>query len=42
MLESTIKTNLVVSDRFRQHELKMKDGSTVMGRIVFTEKDGML
>ena len=39
MLESTIEPNLVVSDQFQQHELKMKDGSTVMGRIVFTEKD---
>ena len=38
ILESTIEPNLVVSDQFEQHELKMKDGSTVMGRIVFTEK----
>ena len=37
ILESTIEPNLVVSDQFQQHELTMKDGSTVMGRIVFTE-----
>ena len=38
ILESTIEPNLVISDQFTQHELKMKDGSTVMGRIVFTDK----
>jgi putative heme-binding domain-containing protein len=38
MLESIIDPNLVLSDQFQQHELKMKDGTTVMGRIVFSEK----
>jgi putative heme-binding domain-containing protein len=37
MLESIIDPNLVLSDQFQQHELKMKDGATVMGRIVFAE-----
>ena len=39
ILESTLQPNLVVSDQFEQHELKMKDGSVVMGRIVVDEKD---
>ncbi|MDA0725050.1 MAG: c-type cytochrome [Verrucomicrobia bacterium] len=39
MLESTLQPNLVVSDQFEQHELKMKDGAVVMGRIVVDEKD---
>jgi|TARA_B110000495_G_scaffold107036_1_gene92475 putative heme-binding domain-containing protein len=41
ILESILKPNLVVSDQFEQHELKMKDGSTVLGRIV-SEKDGLI
>ena len=41
MLESILQPNLVVSDQFEQHELKMKDGSTVLGRVV-SEKDGVL
>ena len=41
ILESTLNPNLVVSDQFEQHELKMKDGSTVLGRVV-SEKDGVL
>ncbi len=39
ILESTLQPNLVVSDQFEQHELKMKDGSVVLGRIVVDEKD---
>jgi putative heme-binding domain-containing protein len=39
MLESTIHPNMVVSEQFEQHELKMKDGSVVMGRVV-TEENG--
>jgi putative heme-binding domain-containing protein len=39
ILESTLQPNLVVSEQFEQHELKMKDGSVVMGRIVIDEKD---
>ena len=31
--------NLVVSDQFEQHELTMKDGSLVLGRIVIDDKD---
>jgi putative heme-binding domain-containing protein len=38
ILESTLQPNLVVSEQFEQHELKMKDGSVVMGRIVGDEK----
>jgi putative heme-binding domain-containing protein len=38
MLESIIDPNLVLSDQFQQHELKMKNGTTVMGRVVFAEK----
>ena len=34
MIESILDPNLVVSDQYEQHELKMKDGSTVMGRII--------
>jgi putative heme-binding domain-containing protein len=41
ILESILKPNLVVSDQFEQHELKMKNGSVVLGRIVF-EKDGII
>ncbi len=39
ILESTLQPNLVVSDQFEQHELTMKDGSVVLGRIVVDEKD---
>jgi len=39
ILESTIHPNMVVSEQFEQHELKMKDGSITMGRVV-TEEDG--
>ena len=39
ILESTIHPNMVVSEQFEQHELKMKDGSIVMGRVV-TEENG--
>ena len=39
ILESTLQPNLVVSDQFEQHELKLKDGSVVLGRIVVDEKD---
>ena len=38
ILESTIHPNMVVSEQFEQHELKMKDGSITMGRIVTEEK----
>ncbi len=41
MIESTLNPSLVVSDQFEQHEIKLKDGSTVMGRIV-SEQDGVL
>ena len=37
ILESTIHPNMVVSEQFEQHELKMKDGSLVMGRVVAEE-----
>ena len=37
MLESILEPNLVVSEQFEQHELTMKDGSTVLGRIVSEE-----
>jgi len=39
ILESTLQPNLVVSDQFEQHELKLKDGSVVLGRIVVDERD---
>ncbi len=39
ILESTLQPNLVVSDQFEQHELTMKDGSLVLGRIVIDDKD---
>jgi len=39
ILESTLQPNLVVSDQFEQHELKMKDGSVILGRIVVDDKD---
>ena len=39
VLESTIHPNMIVSEQFEQHELKMKDGSITMGRIV-TEEEG--
>ncbi len=39
ILESTLQPNLVVSDQFEQHELKMKDGSVILGRIVMDDKD---
>ena len=39
MLESTIHPNMVVSNQFEQHELTMKDGSLVIGKIVTEEKD---
>lgn len=38
ILESTIEPNLVISEQFQQYELKMKDGSMVMGRIVYSDK----
>jgi putative heme-binding domain-containing protein len=34
MLESILTPSLVVSDQFEQHEIKLKNGTTVMGRIV--------
>ena len=37
ILESTIHPNMVVSEQFEQHELTMKDGSLVMGRVVAEE-----
>ncbi len=39
ILESTLQPNLVVSEQFEQHELKMKNGSVLIGRIVMDEKD---
>jgi putative heme-binding domain-containing protein len=39
MLESTIHPNMVVSNQFEQHELTMKDGSLIIGKIVSEEKD---
>lgn len=39
ILESTIHPNMVVSEQFEQHELKMKDGSMVLGRVVAEEND---
>jgi len=39
MLESTIHPNMVVSNQFEQHELTMKDGSLVIGKIVSEDKD---
>jgi len=39
MLESILEPSLVISDQFQQHELKMKDGSMVVGRIVADEKE---
>ena len=39
ILESTIHPNLVVSNQFEQHEITLKDGSLVMGKIVSDEKD---
>ena len=36
-----LQPNLVVSDQFEQHELKMKDGSSVLGRVM-SEKDGVI
>ena len=39
ILESTIHPNMVVSNQFEQHELTMKDGSLVIGKIV-SEEDG--
>ena len=41
ILESILKPNLVVSDQFEQHELKMKDGTVVLGKVV-SEKDGII
>jgi putative heme-binding domain-containing protein len=41
ILESILKPNLVVSDQFEQHELKMKNGSVVLGRIV-SEENGVI
>ncbi len=37
ILESTIHPNMVVSEQFEQHELRMKDGSIVLGRVVAEE-----
>ena len=34
ILESTIHPNMVVSNQFEQHEITLKDGSFVMGKIV--------
>jgi putative heme-binding domain-containing protein len=34
ILESTLQPNLVISDQFAQHEMKLENGSVVMGRIV--------
>lgn len=39
ILESTLQPNLVVSEQFEQHELMMKGGSVVLGRIVVDDKD---
>ena len=39
ILESTIHPNMVVSNQFEQHELTMKDGSLMIGKIV-SEEDG--
>jgi putative heme-binding domain-containing protein len=39
ILESTIHPNMVVSNQFEQHELSMKDGSLMIGKIV-SEEDG--
>jgi putative heme-binding domain-containing protein len=39
ILESTIHPNMVVSNQFEQHEITLKDGSFVMGKIVSDEKD---
>jgi len=41
ILESILHPNLVVSEQFEQHELTMKDGSTVIGQIV-SEDNGVL
>ena len=41
MLESILTPSLVVSDQFEQHEIKLKNGTTVMGRIV-SEGGGVL
>ncbi|MFT5109254.1 MAG: putative heme-binding domain-containing protein [Pseudoalteromonas tetraodonis] len=41
ILESILQPGLVVSDQFEQHEIKMKDGSVVLGRIV-SQEDGVL
>jgi putative heme-binding domain-containing protein len=38
MLESILQPGLIISDQFAQHELKLKDGGTVLGRVV-TEDD---
>ncbi len=38
ILESILDPNLVVSDQFEQHEVTLKNGSVVMGRVV-TEND---
>jgi putative heme-binding domain-containing protein len=38
ILESTLQPNLVVSEQFEQHELTMKDGSLLLGRIVVDDK----
>ena len=39
ILESTIHPNLVVSNQFEQHEITLKDGSLVMGKIISHEDD---
>jgi len=39
ILESILKPHDVVSDQYEQHEITLKDGSTLMGRIVM-EQDG--
>jgi putative heme-binding domain-containing protein len=37
ILESTIHPNMVVSEQFEQHELKMKNGLVILGRVVAEE-----
>jgi putative heme-binding domain-containing protein len=39
ILESTIHPSMVVSNQFEQHELTMKDGSLLIGKIVSEEED---
>ena len=39
ILESILHPNMVVSEQFEQHELTMKDGSTVLGQVISEEDD---